>query len=361
MTEYPRAPSECGTGEDDAPRSPKVRTMVMIGRGLMAPGRSRPVETRRSSAVANGFPAPTNVALRANLRSAHKLESMGEHGRAMTLYRSVAKVAEARGDLAIALVAFAAVYRIDPSRTRAVMKCGEMQLRLGQKGEAASSLHHAAHESLRAGRVRDAVLAFMLAVEADPTPDRARDLLVLRRYYSSRNDLIAVIDEVANRLFVAGNYDAFIVLAEDKLESSPDHVPTLRRLMRAHMQRNEIKCAVRVIRALLAVRSDDADALERMAESFAALGRTQQAVEVVYRLARRYLQQPQGRVEAERLIELGLRWLPSHAGLHELRRELLGETSRGLAYAERTRVGERMDLWDILDPDGPELPSALAG
>ena len=73
------------------------------------------------------------------------------------------------------------------------------------------------------------------------------------------------------------------------------------------------------IQLLLNERPGDADALERMAETFAELGRKDKAAEVVARLAVMLSQQP-SKDEAKRLVERGLGWNPNNARLLAVKR-----------------------------------------
>jgi hypothetical protein len=137
------------------------------------------------------------------------------------------------------------------------------------------------------------------------------------------------------------------------LEMRPNHVPTLRRLVRAHLERGELHRAVEAIQGILRERPGDPDALEHMAEAFATLGKKEKAAEAIARLAQMMMERgPEGRGEAMRLVSRGLSWRPGDSDLLLLRRRL-----GGAKRPPPMRVTARMpplDLSEFVEAVPPE-------
>jgi tetratricopeptide (TPR) repeat protein len=263
--------------------------------------------------------------IQANLMHADRFASQGHTAQAAGLYRTAALKAEAKHDFRVALTAYASAARLEGVGSDARTSVGRMQLQLGRAREAARTFEEAANESFQRGRVADGLAALRLAADAEPTVERWRRLLDWSVHLGHTEDAQRQLDETAAKLFADESFAAFIPLARLLLELRPEHVPTLRRLVRAHLQRCEVHRAVEAIQAILRQRPGDPDALEHMAEAFAALGRNEKAAEVIVRLAHMMLERgPEGRAEARRLVGRGLGWRPGNSDLLLLRRRLGG-------------------------------------
>lgn len=245
--------------------------------------------------------------------------AQGQTAPAIGMYRTAAARAEERGNFRNALRAYAEIVRLEGPLSDTQLKVGEMQYRSGRPREATATLDHAANTALQHGRVEVGLHAYRLAALADPTPARWRQVLDWYVNLGKQGELMKCLEEASTELFRNEAWDGFVFVAEQLLEHRPTDVATLRMLMRAHLQRKDLHRAAVTIQRLLNERPGDADALERMAETFAELGRKDKAAEVVARLAVMLSQQP-SKDEAKRLVERGLGWNPNNARLLAVKR-----------------------------------------
>jgi tetratricopeptide (TPR) repeat protein len=281
--------------------------------------------------------------IQANLMQADWFASQGHTAQAIGFYRTAAFNAEAKHDYRIALTAYASAARLEGPGSDARASVGRMQQLLGQPREAARTFEQAAQEQLQRGWVAEALEALRLAAKAEPTAKRWRQWFDWCVHLGRTDEVHRRLDEAAAELFAEEAFAPFIHVARLLLELRPHHVPTLRRLVRAHLQRKEIHRAVEAIQTILRERPGDPDALEHMAEAFAALGRSEKAAEVIVRLADLMLERgPEGRAEALRLVGRGLAWRPGHSDLLLLRNRLHGERR-----PPQMRVTSRMPPLDL--------------
>ena len=250
-----------------------------------------------------------------HMAQAAALLAQGHTAPAIGLYRTAAARAEERGNFRNALRAYAEIVRLEGVNSDTQLKVGEMQYRSGRPREAASTLDHAANVALQYGRVEVGLHAYRLAALADPSPARWRQVLDWYVNLGKHAELVPMLEDASTELFSNEAYDGFIFVADQLLQHKPGNVATLRMLMRAHLQRKDLHRAAMTIQLLLNERPGDADALERMAETFAELGRKDKAAEVVARLAVMLSQDEAARDEAKRLVDRGLAWNPNNARL----------------------------------------------
>jgi len=281
--------------------------------------------------------------IQANLMHADWFASQGQGAQAALLYRTAACGAEAKRDYRIALTAYASAARLEGPGSDARVSMGRMQHLLGHHRDAARTLDEAAHERFHLGRVAEGIAALRLAADADPTVERWKRLLDWCLHVGAHAEAQQHLDEGVTKLFAEEAWTTFVYVARALLGLRPNHVPTLRRLVRAHLERGELHRAVEAIQGILRERPGDPDALEHMAEAFAALGKKQKAAEVIARLAQMMTERgPEGRGEAMRLVSRGLAWRPGDSDLLLLRRRL-----GGVKRPPPTRVTARMPLLDL--------------
>lgn len=250
-----------------------------------------------------------------HMAQAASLLAQGHIAPAVGLYRTAATRAEERGNYRNALRAYAEIVRLEGPQSDTQLKVGEMQYRSGRPREAASTLDQAANVALQHGRVEVGLHAYRLAALADPSQARWRQVLDWYVNLGKHAELVPMLEDASTELFRNEAYEGFIFVADHLLQHKPDSVATLRMLMRAHLQRKDLHRAAVTIQRLLDMRPGDADALERMAETFAELGRKDKAAEVVSRLAVMLSQDEASRDEAKRLVDRGLAWNPNNARL----------------------------------------------
>ncbi len=281
--------------------------------------------------------------IEANLMHADWFASQGHTAQAALLYRTAALKAEEKKDHRIALVAWASAARLEGRGSDARIGMGRMQQALGRRREAARTFDEAAQEHLQLGRTAEGIAALRLAADAEPTTQRWKLLRDWCTHLGLLADAQRHLEEAADKLFSEQEYGAFVPVARMLLELRPSHVPTLRRLVRAHLQRRELHRAVEAIQAILRERPGDPDALEHMAEAFAALGRKEKAAEVILKLAQMMVERgAEGRAEAQRLVARGLGWRPGDSDLLLLRRRLGGQRP-----AKPIRITSRLPPLDL--------------
>jgi tetratricopeptide (TPR) repeat protein len=291
--------------------------------------------------------------IEANLMHADWFASQGHTAQAIGLYRTAATAAEARGDRRIALTAYAAVARLEGAGSDAKLAMGRIQAALGHRREAGKTLEEAGNAALQHGMVDVGLSAYRQAADADPTPQRWKRLVDWCVHLGREAAALHHLEEGTAALFAEEAFPQFITVARLLLQWRPNHVPTLRQLVRAHLQRKEIHAAVAAIQAILAERPGDPDALEHMAEAFAALGRVDKAAEVIARLAELMLERgTDGIPEARRLVYRGLTWRPGDSDLLVLRARFLPPQPR----VHITRRLPPLDLSEFAHVAPPEVP-----
>jgi|GEM_PF-2224594 len=250
-----------------------------------------------------------------HMAQAAQFLAQGNVAPAIGMYRTAAARAEERGNFRNALRAYAEIVRLEGPQSDTQLKVGEMLYRSGQAQQAASTLDQAANVALQHGRVEVGLHAYRLAALAQPTPQRWRQVLDWYVNLGKHGELVKCLEDASTELFRDEAWEGFIFVADQLLQHRPNDVATLRMLMRAHLQRKDLHRAAVTIQRLLNERPGDPDALERMAETFAELGRKDKAAEVVARLAVMLSQQPASADEAKRLVERGLGWNPNNGRL----------------------------------------------
>lgn len=259
-----------------------------------------------------------------HMNQAQAFSVAGQVAQAIGLYRTAALAAEGRQEFRNALRAYAEIVRLEGPQSDTILKLGEMQHRTGRSREAAATLDRAAHQALLAGRVEIGLHAYRLAAEAEPTAARWKHLIDWCTNIGRDQDAYRHLEEGSALLFRRELYDVFIVLGMRLLELNPEHMPTLRMMMRAQLQRKNLHRVVLTVAAVLQQRPGDADAIEHMAETFAALGRVDKAAEVLARLATALLDEGSAaRAEAKRMVARGLQWNPSNEVLQDLQRSFV--------------------------------------
>lgn len=246
--------------------------------------------------------------------------AQGNMGPAIGLYRTAGARAEERGNYRNALRAYAEIVRLEGPHSETQLKVGEMLYRAGRPQEAATTLDQAANIALQHGKVEVGLHAYHLAAMAQPTPARWQQVMDWYVNLGKHGEMVRMLEEASTELFRNEAYEGFIFVADQLLTHRPQDIATLRMLMRAHLQRKDLHRAAVTIQRLLDERPGDADALERMAETFAELGRKDKAAEVVSRLAVMLSQTETSRDEAQRLVERGLTWNPNNARLLAVQR-----------------------------------------
>jgi tetratricopeptide (TPR) repeat protein len=258
-----------------------------------------------------------------NLMHADWFASQGQIAQAIALYRTVGSTCRQRGDHRRAVTAFASVARLEGPGSDAKLQMGESLLALEQRADAARTLEQAGHELLSVGFVPTALHAFHQAAVAAPSVDRWRTYLHWSRHYGKEDDAIRHLAELTSTAVIEVDAKNMLGICELLLESIPGHVPTLRKVARACLEQRQVHKAVDAIQTILQIRPGDADALERMAEAFAALGKRHKAAEVMLRLA--YVvndRGPTARDEARRLVNRGVMWDPHNQALLAMQRKL---------------------------------------
>ena len=248
----------------------------------------------------------------------------GQIPQAIAMYRTAAGACEEQGDASRALELWKQVVVLDGSYD-ARLRVARLQRRLGQRREAAVTFEGLAEEAIGRGWLQHALEAYVAVVEAEPRPDRRQRLAQLALQHGMTADALVQLDLAGAELERAGRVDAMIEVSRRTLALAPDHVPTLRRLARAQLDRGQTQTAVNSIRAALRTAPRDYAALELMAEAFVTLGKIERATEVIYLLAQRRCMEPDGQKEAQRLVTRGLAWAPDDEALAGIERELRGE------------------------------------
>lgn len=246
--------------------------------------------------------------------------TQGHTAPAIGLYRTAAALAEERGNFRNALRAYAEIVRLEGANSDTQLKVGEMQYRSGRPREAAATLDRAANVALQQGKVEVGLHAYRLAAMAEPTPARWQQVIDWYVNLNKHGEMVRTLEEASTELFRNEAYEGFIFVADQLLTHRPADMATLRMLMRAHLQRKDLHRAAITIQSLLDEKPGDADALERMAETFAELGRKDKAAEVVARLAVMLSESESSRDEAKRLVDRGLTWNPNNARLLAVQR-----------------------------------------
>lgn len=284
----------------------------------------------------------------AQLMHADWAVSQGQTAQAIGLYRTAGSIAEQQGDLRTAQRAYDSLVRLEGDGSPARLALGQVQAALGNKARAAFTLDLAANEALQRGDVVQGLHAYQLAAEAEPCAARWLKLADWCQHLGKPQDAITHLDMGIGLLFAAKQHGEVITIAQQLLTLSPGHVPTLRRLIRSHFARDDMHRAVNAIQLLLAVRPADPDALERMAEAFANLGRVDKAAQVIARLAHMlYTRDAQGEPEAQRLVERGLAWNPNDPALLALERSLESRPTTQDTVVEHIMPLDLSDLVEV--------------
>ena len=323
------------------------------------------------SAVGSSLSSGQRSGIETNLRHADWFAAQGMTIQAIGFYRTAATLAERAGDYGIALRAFDAVARLEGIGSEAKLRIGAIHVRIGNRTAGAALLEHLANESLQTGRPDQALEAFALAADAEPTRARWAAVLHWHDHFGRQAEGTRALEHAAVRVFTAQtDDDAVVVIGRLLLERKPGHEPSLRQLIRVHLRRRELHRAVESIQALLRVRRGDADALEQMAHAFKLLGRPDKAAEVLVKLAGSLADTGAAGVEtAKRLVSTGLAWEPGNSELLLLRRRFNPPKAKPRPKRRSSRPpAPPVDLSEFIEavpeefveavPDLPPLPTS---
>lgn len=320
------------------------------------------------------MPLPSQTSeIDAQLAHADGFVAMGQVVLALGMYRTAGLLAEQRGDLPRALAIAARIARIDPdpgARTR----IGELQLAVGQRAEAAVMLDGVVRDELRSCRCPQALHAATIAATAVPTIARHRMAAELAQMLGHVDLAVDHFHAAAIEELAQGRAAQARSLCTHALGLRPNHLPTLRTAIDAHLRTRDIHRAVAAIKGILARDPHDAVALESMAEAFAMLGKKQNAAEVVRLLAVRLQSAgPAAQGDARALVHRGLGWHPECESLRQLDRDLTDRpravarelpprppaprvTVQAPPKAESTRVIDLADLVEVRQVVRPAVP-----
>lgn len=309
------------------------------------------------------MPLPSQTSeIDAHLHHADAFVATGQVVLALGMYRTAALLAEQRHDVHRALAIHARIARIDPD-PGARARIGELQLALGQRAEAATTLDTVVRDELRAGRWPQALHAATTAVSAAPTAPRRLTLADLAQRLGQVELAVDQLQAVAVEELREGRVGRAQSLCARALGLAPEHLPTLRTAVDAHLRARDAHRAVAAIRAILARAPHDVVALEGMADAFVILGKRHAAAEVLRLLATQLAATgPHAHGDARALVHRALSWHPENEGLRQLDRELT-DRPRPVAreiVAESTRVIDLADLVEVRQVVRPAVPMQRA-
>lgn len=296
-----------------------------------------------------GAPLQSSSQVDGQVAHAEWFARTGQTPQAIAMYRTAACACES--DPRRALELWKHVVVLDGSYD-ARLRVAELQRQVGLRREAAVTFEVLAEEAIERGWLQHALEAYTAAVEAEPRPDRRQRLAQLALSHGMTAEALTQLDMAGVELERAGRVEALLEVGRRVLAIAPDHVPTLRRLARARLERGELGSAVSAIHTALRSAPRDPEALELMAEAFVAYGKIEKAADAIHLLAqRRRSEGPDGIKEALRLVTRGLAWAPSHEALGRTERELRGERTpppppRAIAVPEGI---EALDLTEFAE------------
>lgn len=272
----------------------------------------------------------------AHLGHADAFAAQGQLALALGMYRTAANLAEQRQDHAGAIAIFARIARLD--RDPAVRgRIGELQIALGQREQGAATLDGVARDELAIGRLANGLAAAEQAARAVPTAARHHMAADLAARLGQHDRCVDQLHALAVVELAAGEVTRVQSICRRALSMRPNHVPTLRIAVAAHLRARDLHRAVAGIRAILTQLPQDTAAFEAMAEAFVVLGRRQNAAEVVRLLATRARAGAMSG-DARAWVRRGLAWDPANAGLLELDRDLAGGPPARMPVAAAPRV-----------------------
>ncbi len=296
------------------------------------------------------MPLPSQPSLiDAQLQNADWFAAAGQIGPALGLYRTAAQTAEAQGLGQRALAIHARIARLDADPA-VRLRIAALQLQLGQADVAAATADGVVKDELRLQRVPQAMAAARLAVAAEPTESRRlllADLAARMGTHADAADQLAIVAQVE---LAAGRHARAQSLCGRALRLSPQHVPSLRVAVDAHLRARDIHRAVAAIRTILALLPHDEQAAEGMANAFVLLGKPDRAAEVLHLLALRLADAgPDASASARAAVRRALAWQPQHAGLQALDRRLAQPASTPVQAQgdDATRVIDLRDLVEV--------------
>lgn len=292
----------------------------------------------------------------AQLQHADSFAAAGQVGPALGLYRTAAQLAESQGLTQRALAIHARIARLDADPA-VRLRIAALQLQLGQAAMAAVTADGVVRDQLRHQRVTHAMAAAELAVTAEPTEARRLLLADLAARVGAYPLAAEQLQAVAQVELAAGRHPRAQSLCTRALRLSPQHVPSLRVAVEAHLRARDVHRAVAAIRTILALHPHDTQATEGMASAFALLGKPDRAADVLHLLAQRLATQGPAAIASVRaIVQKALAWQPQHAGLHALAQRI-AQPSTAAASIDGDDATRVIDLRDLVEVGGARPPA----
>lgn len=223
---------------------------------------------------------------------------MGNVPAAIATYARVAEIYTEQGIHLKAVAVYKQMLKLDPERLDVYPKLIDAYEALGLRGEALGACDQLAAYHLRDGRVPEAIAALRRASKIDPEDVQIRIKLAEALSRAGEREAAAEEFEKSGALLKAqGRMDDYLKVAERLLFHRQDDVALARELAAEYLDRGDAKRAL--ARLQLCFKSDprDVPTLELLARAFQTLGQAGKAVSVHREIAK--IHEEAGRLDAQ--------------------------------------------------------------
>ena len=214
----------------------------------------------------------------------------GKHAEATETYSRVAQFYAEQGFFLKAVAVYKEILKIDPTLVDVNLKLAELYHQLGLLSDATNQYRQISQIYEKQGRIDDAIDVLRKMVELDPENVASR--IKLAEMFAKQQ----MVEEARNEFRAAAAFlkshhriDDYIKVAERIVHFDPTDLETTRELANIYIQKNDARRALAKLQVCFKANPKDVETLSLLANAFRDLGQTQKTVSVYRELARIHL------------------------------------------------------------------------
>lgn len=225
----------------------------------------------------------------------------GAHEKATETYGRVAQFYSEQGFFLKAVAVYKQILRLDSSLIEVNLKLADLYYQLGLMSDAANQYRSVSQLFEQQGRIEESIDILKKMVELDP--DNVASRIKLAESYAKQsltNEARAHFQAAADYLKSQHRIDDYIKVAERVIHFDPSDLATTRELANIYIQKNDPRRALAKLQVCFKENPKDVETLNLLAAAFKGLGQTAKTLSVYRELGR--LHAVSGNVEAQRSV-----------------------------------------------------------
>ncbi len=225
----------------------------------------------------------------------------GDHDKATETYGRVAQFYSEQGFFLKAVAVYKQILRLDSSLIEVNLKLADLYYQLGLMSDAANQYRSVSQLFEQQGRIEESIDILKKMVELDP--DNVASRIKLAESYAKQSrtgEARAHFQAAADYLKSQHRIDDYIKVAERVIHFDPSDLTTTRELANIYIQKNDPRRALAKLQICFKENPKDVETLNLLAAAFKGLGQTAKTLSVYRELGR--LHALSGNIEAQRSV-----------------------------------------------------------